>query len=242
MKVFEEKFKLVLPKSHGRSKGLHVSEVIRDYALKTSVLDKKWVTDVVIEEQNTNLMQVGLGWENYLAAYQHPEIEFHPGEVWCDDDEFCMCGHEIELHGNCKEECNEQGCICEGFQPMRIYMSPDGVSMIDPEDYADLYVLTNHFLHEFKFTKKSSRDFVKHLRLKSKKALMWLWQIMSYCFALKTLCAKLHVMFINGNYSREDGDPESMPAYKVFRIEFTQEELDKHWRLIRNHARGMITR
>lgn len=242
MKVYEEKFRLVLPKSHGRSAGLHISEVIRDYAFRSKVLDAKWKTEVLIEDQNTNLMQVGLAWEQYLeASGQLPDVEFHPGEVWVDDDEFCMCGHELDCHGTGRK-CNIDGCVCSGFRPMRIFMSPDGVSMIDEEDYADLFVMCDHFLHEFKFTKKSCRDFIQLLRLRGKKVLMWLWQIMAYCYALRTLAAKLHVMFINGNYSRAEGDPDAMPTPKVYRFEFTQEDLDDNWKLLRNHAREMVIR
>lgn len=242
MKVFEEKFKLRLPKSMGRSEGMHVSEIIRDYAVTTKTLDKKWVSTALIEDQNTNLMQVGLGWEDYLARYQHPEIEFHPGEIFMEDDEFCECGHYRDVHLNGKEDCNCGGCLCERFRPLTVHMSPDGVSCIDPEDYADLFTVSDTFLHEFKFTRKSSRDFKRALQYREKKALMWLWQIAAYCIALNTLAAKLHVMFINGNYSRDDNDPESQPSYKIFRIEWEREDLERTWNLLRNHARTMKCR
>jgi hypothetical protein len=79
MKVKLESFDLKLPKDGKRSDGLHLSQVIRDYALLTKVLDAKYDTD--IEEENPIMVHQGLAWENYLAAYQHPEIYFHPGEL-----------------------------------------------------------------------------------------------------------------------------------------------------------------
>lgn len=236
MKVYEEKFDLRMPKSHGRSKGLHVSEVIRDYALCCGVLDRKYARKIDFEDDNTNLMQIGLGWEDYLANYQHPEIEFHPGEWRVEDETLCgNCGIDRDCH---------KADGCDKFVPLTIFMSPDGASAIDPEDYGDLFAISKSrlFLHEFKFTRKSSRNFARSLRMKEKKALMWLWQIMSYCKAMDTLAAKLHVMFINGNYSRDDKDPESQPSYKIFRLHFAQEDIDKNWNLIRNHARTMICR
>ena len=236
MRWIEENHKLVLPRSSGRSTGLHISDVIRSYAIEASVLDRKWVTETLIEDQNTNLMQVGLGWEDYLAKYQHPEIEFHPGELYVDDDEFCPCGHDRNVHDqkHCVPDCD-----CSRFRVHRIYMSPDGISLIDPEDYADLFRKSGHFCHEFKFTKKSSRDFCQLLNDRSPKTLMWQWQIMCYCKAMDTLAAKLHVMFINGNYSRTDNDPESMPSYKVFRCEYAEQDIEDNWTKFKQHARHM---
>ena len=241
MQIVEEQFKLVLPKSHGRSEGLHVSEVIRDWALNSKILDKKWVSPLALEEQNTNMMQIGLAWEDYLAKYQHPEIEFHPGELWLDDDDFCTCSHERCTHSS-RGVCAVNDCQCEGFRPLRIFMSPDGVSVIDPDDYADLFGVADNFIHEFKFTAKSSRDFAREFRMKAKKSRMWDMQIRAYCAALGTLAAKLHVMFVMGDYSRDDKNKESKASYKVFRIRYTQDELDSNWELIKQHARIMLCR
>lgn len=249
MKWIEENAKLVLPKSLGRSVGLHISEVIRDYAVESSVLDRKWVTEAAIEDQDTNLMQVGLGWEDYLAKYQHPEIEFHPGELYVDDEEFCNCGHDRDVHRDIKNnngfyrmwDCTVIGCECHRFRAQRIYMSPDGISTLDRDDYAELFMKSGHFCHEFKFTRKSCRDFCLQLNQRSPKTLMWQWQIMSYCKAMDTLAAKLHVMFIAGDYSRgEDRTPgESTAPYKIFRAEFTEEDIESNWAKFRQHARHM---
>lgn len=234
MKVYTERFQLVLPKSHGRSVGMHVSDIIRDLALNGGVLDPKWVKGIALEEQNTNMMQLGLAFEDYLGSTQHPEIEFHPGEMYVDVWSVCSsCGKEKADHSFIEDD----GHV---FAALRIYLSPDGVSLIDSDDYAELFKFSCHFLHEFKLTKKSSRDFAQALRTHEKKVLMWLWQIMAYCYACKTLAAKLHVMFVNGNYSRNEDDPESMPKYDIFRLEFSQEEIDTNWAMLTTHARRMI--
>lgn len=205
MRVKEEQFTLKLPKDPNRSGGLHMSEVIRSYALITGVLDAKYDTD--IEEENPVIVHQGLAWENYLAAYQHPEIYFHPGEMVKDG----------------------------------IAMSPDGFSICT--------VSKDWILNEFKYTLKSSRDFKEKLKLKAKSVKLYLWQLMSYRHAMNEMLkrqgmeptgvCKLHMMFSRGNYSRNFDDPGNLPTYKIFRIEFTQEELKENWRLLLSHARSM---
>jgi hypothetical protein len=248
MRWIKEKSKLVLPKSQGRSAGLHISEVIRDYAVEASVLDRKWVKETAIEDQDTNMMQVGLAFEDYLGATQHPEIEFHPGELFLDDQDFCMCGHDRDAHKHIANnngfhkmwDCSISGCECQRFKAHRIYMSPDGISLIDGAAYPHLFRKCGNFLHEFKFTKKSSRDFVDLLNQQSPKTLMWQWQIQCYCMAMGTLAAKLHVMFINGDYSRKEPEPGTSSApYEIFRGEFTEEDIEKNWNKFKQHARHM---
>lgn len=59
---------------------------------------------------------------------------------------------------------------------------------------------------------------------------MWLTQCMAYCKALGTRFARLHVLFICGDYSY----PIS-PLLKCWQIEFTQEEIDMRWELLRDY-------
>lgn len=220
MKVFEETLKLRLPKSEGRSAGLHVSEVIRDLAFKGKILDAKWKSELAIEEQDTHMMQIGLSWEDYLdRSGQFPELEFHPGELKVRCGCCCYCGNE------------PTECQCPNYRELIIYMSPDGLIWSDG-------VLA--FLAEIKFTKKSCRDFASGLRMGSKKSIMWVWQIAAYLKGTGTLAAKLFVMFVNGNYSFDDKDPESGAVKKCFRLEFTEEEIESNWRMLVHHAREMI--
>lgn len=225
MKVYQERIKLRMPTSHGRSKGLHVSEVIRDLAVNGKILDKKWVREIAIELQDTTLMQCGFAWEDYLEnSNQHPEIEYHPGELVV---RMGFCAH-------CGEDRIEHSFDCDHvYLELKIYMSPDGFTW-------DEYKAILLYLNEIKFTKKSCRDFAQGLRMGSKKSLMYVWQILAYLKGTGTLSAKLHVLFINGNYSFDDQDPEAGAVAMIFRLEFEQWEVDANWRMLAEHARTMI--
>jgi hypothetical protein len=82
MRVWEVPFKIQLDRGTGRSPGLHVSEVIRDLALRGGILDRKWATDNI--EDAPERVALGLAWEEWIHK-QHPEICFHPGEIIVDD-------------------------------------------------------------------------------------------------------------------------------------------------------------
>jgi hypothetical protein len=221
-----------MPASHGRSKGIHISVVIRDYALATGALDKKWGRQD-IDEDDTTLMQIGLAFENYLRdSNQHAEIDIHFGELsiecgfcaWCAVDKDC---HELEG--------------CGDWKPAVIFMTPDGISF--PGDYSVIDWFKSkllHMLHEIKFTKKSCRDFLEIIRLRGKKARMWLWQIQCYLKAMGSLAAKLHVCFVNGNYSYKTDDPDGGSVYIIYWLEFTEEEIESTWDLLMIHTKGMI--
>lgn len=204
-------FNLRVPPSQGRSDGLHLSTVLRHMALQRGVLDSKY-EDQGDLNQNT-VLQLGLAWEDYLALYQHPEIVYHPGE--------------LNLDG--------------------IAMSPDGISENDGEMTARVMVEKGTWLlHEFKATQKSSRGFEEKLRAKDKKCLLWLWQIMGYRHAINilhpdnaSLAARLHVLFLNGNYSRDFSDRENGPNYKIYNLFFDQDELETNWMVIKSYADGM---
>jgi hypothetical protein len=223
-KVWEETIKLRLPQSHGRSVGLHVSEVIRDLAFAGKILDEKWRTELAIEDQDTNMMQLGMAWEDYLDnSAQFPGMEYHSGELKVKCHVCARCGedsaHENHLSGVCQ------------YKTLVIYMSPDGLIWEDG-------LLT--FLAEIKLTKKSCRDFAQGIRMGSKKSIMWIWQIGAYLKGTGTLAAKLLVMFVNGNYSKKPDDPEAGAVKKCYRLEFTEEEIESNWRMLENHAREMI--
>lgn len=233
MRVRAEKFKLRMPVSHGRSVGIHISVVIRDYALATGTLDKKYSAQD-IDEDDTSLMQIGLAFENYLRdSKQHVEVEMHFGELSMRCDFCAHCGMDRDVH-----EAESPRCI---YEAAIIYMTPDGVSFAGDYSVIDWFkskVL--HILHEIKFTKKSSRDFLEIIKLKGKKARMWLWQIQCYLKAMGSLAAKLHVCFVNGNYSYKLEDEEGGTSYWIFWLEFTQDEIDATWGLLMTHAKGMI--
>lgn len=230
-KVLEESIKLRLPKSHGRSVGLHLSEIIRDLAFNTAVLDEKYRTEVALDEQDTHMMQLGLAWEDYLEkSEQFPDIEFHPGELKARCGFCAFCGEDSDEH-------LESDHV---YKELVIYMSPDGFGYAMVADAL-------FFLAEVKLTKKSCRNFAQGIRMRSKKSAMWIWQIAGYLYGLwqldpplKSLVAKLFVMFVNGNYSYKMDDPDGGAVKKCFTLIFDEEEVEENWRRLRNHARVMI--
>jgi hypothetical protein len=76
--------------------------------------------------------------------------------------------------------------------------------------------------------------------MRSKKSLLYVWQIAAYLHGVGSTTAKLHVLFINGNYSYDQSDPESGTMYKIFRLEFTEEEITTNWRMLMKHAATMV--
>ena len=95
-----------------------------------------------------------------------------------------------------------------------IYASPDGISPVDG---------TTH-LEEFKATWKSM-----HTRTDITQELGWMWQLMGYCHMLKLTRARLHVLWVNGNY-RGSG-----PMYVRYTIQFTERELKSFWAQVLNN-------
>lgn len=81
--------------------------------------------------------------------------------------------------------------------------------------------ITGKVLEEFKCTWKSA-----YTRPDILKERLWMWQLMSYLKMLKLKQARLHVVWINGDYR-----PPS-PKYAVYNIGFTQAELDRHWEMV----------
>lgn len=104
-----------------------------------------------------------------------------------------------------------------------IYMTHDGesVDVIITEDREFMAVV----VHEVKCTYKSTKT-VGDLSSQW----MWLTQIKAYCKGLRTRFAKLHVLFVCGDYSW----PMS-PLLMCWEIEFTQEEIDMTWELLTDY-------
>ena len=95
MKVREETVELPLPRDKSRSLGTHLSSILRDLAFKTGVLDAKYNNPV--EDGDTTLIQLGMAWEDYLAAHHFGNIQYHPGELLLDG--IAMSPDGIEADG-----------------------------------------------------------------------------------------------------------------------------------------------
>jgi len=78
--------------------------------------------------------------------------------------------------------------------------------------------ITERTLEEFKATWKSS--FTHGDILKER---LWMWQMMGYSKMLGVTEARLHVLWVNGDYR------PPAPSYMAYRIRFTQEEIDRFW-------------
>jgi len=104
-----------------------------------------------------------------------------------------------------------------------IYMTPDGESV-------DVIItsrgkLLQTIVHEFKTTYKSTNT-VQDLA----EQWMWLTQLKGYCKGMQTRYAKIYILFLCGDYKY----PIS-PLFRAFEIEFTQEEIDENWDLMREY-------
>lgn len=99
-----------------------------------------------------------------------------------------------------------------------IYMTPDGYN-------------TDHILCEYKATWKSTNH-----QIDSSKYWRYWTQIKAYCYALKTMRARLYILHVMGNW-RNSG-----PIAKAYEAEFTKRELDDNWKMIVSHAKkkGML--
>jgi hypothetical protein len=95
-----------------------------------------------------------------------------------------------------------------------VSMNPDGLTIAG---IAELQV------EEFKATWKSRRTYGNVVDDP-----LWMWQLAGYCKALKALRARLHVLWVCGDYKQ--GPPS--PAYVTYLIGFEQQELDRFWQNI----------
>jgi hypothetical protein len=201
MKIVEVPALITLP--HGgkpRSRGVHVSQIIRNIAIETGILDidedpsfgdedqEQWWNNLGSENQLRIAM--GLAWEAwYIPQLGH--VTDHPGEM--------------KLKG--------------------IYMTHDGESLdtvISETGEGETMVLA---VHEIKLTYKSVNT-VQGLSTQW----MWLTQTKAYAKGLGTTRAYVHVLFVCGDYSWP-----IRPVLKVWRIDYTQEEINESWRLIQSY-------
>lgn len=97
-----------------------------------------------------------------------------------------------------------------------IHMSPDGESVLP---------CMNLCIHEVKATYKSTRT-VGDLS----KQWMWLTQMKAYCKGAKTHYAKMHTLFLCGDYKFP-----IQPQIRTWELDFTSKEIDDNWDLLREY-------
>jgi hypothetical protein len=202
MKVRELDFHINLGRDSERSSGIHQSSIIKAIALNVGFLDAIWASD---EIGDPHMVALGLAWEDWVGANLHPEISYHPGETRLDS----------------------------------ISLTCDGISEITPDEYNSIWLtplpgdFTHFRINEFKLTKKSSRDIGgSDTLLLGRKWWMWVTQIKGYCMAWGTRWARLHIMFLNGDYTKSG---VTAPQYRIFDIEFSEYEIADNWQMILAH-------
>lgn len=122
--------------------------------------------------------------------------------------------HYVPLVGNIVDHPGE-------MQVDGIYLTHDGES-VDVVMHSGVLA---HFVDEVKATYKSTKT-VGDLSTQW----MWMAQCKAYCKALGTRFARMHVLFLCGDYSYP-----IKPMLKVWQVEFTQEEVDMNWDLLRDY-------
>lgn len=100
-----------------------------------------------------------------------------------------------------------------------VAMTPDGVT-----ERTKTQPLT---VDEFKCTYKSS--LVKGSPRDIRMEWLWLAQVKAYCLCLRTLGARVHVLYVNGGYRFGEGE---VPEYRVYGVQFTRQELEANWGLV----------
>lgn len=201
---------LTLPRNDQlRSKGIHVSSIIRCVATETGVLKPEWCEELDLLEVLPSSQErfndptvalrisLGLAWEEHYIP-RIPDVIDHPGEM--------------KVHG--------------------VYMTHDGESLDSiVMNYVKRWRLC---IHEVKFTYKSlntvgnpEKDSYDEMVAKLKAQWMWMAQLKAYCLGADTDYAKLHVLFANHNYVYP-----LAPSLYCYKIHFTQRELDDNWRML----------
>lgn len=95
-----------------------------------------------------------------------------------------------------------------------VFGSPDGLSYMGVEQPT---------VEEYKATWKSRRTYGNVVE-----SSLWMWQLAGYCKMLKVTRARMHILWVCGDYKL--GPPS--PAYVTYLIDFTQSELDQFWKNI----------
>lgn len=186
-----------------RSPGVHVSDLIRSIAVRTGVLKSETVKVGRRTETLTESIQPSTG------AGPDPVL-FALGLAW---------------------ECWAAGLYPEMvWQPSEvkrdgISMSADGLTL-DYEMSRQQGVRS--VVEEFKATRKSAHVSGSPRPIEGE--WMWLAQVKSYCLGWDTDQARLHVLYINGNY--RFGEPDGAPQYVRYDLAFTQRELSDNWELL----------
>lgn len=192
-----------------RTPGVHVSGIIRAIATEMGLLTPEWVEEL-------SLVEVAGSSDLWWARLDDvAKLRISIGLAW-EQFYIPLLPHVVDHPG--------EFCV-EG-----IYMSPDGTSLdVIVTDRGERGLVA---VHEIKFTYKSINtvgDFLQQW--------MWVAQTQAYCRALSTTRVYVHVLYACGDYSwpmRPVLGP-NLTAPSIYRIDYTQEEIDKTWELLTDY-------
>lgn len=205
MKITIEQGPIHLP-WHPRTDGVHLSSIIRCIAGETGILKLELIEDwSLISNFREITDRVALLRISIGLAWEAYYIPLLPD----------VADHPDEMH-------------VDG-----IYMNMDGNSItvfICPVTRKNGLL---DVVHEIKATYKSTKTVgvtEEQVKKNIKKNWMWLCQLMAYCRAKKTLHGWLHVLFLCNDYKFP-----MIPELLIYKFEFTQEELDENWDIVRDY-------
>ena len=200
------------PATTVRSEGIHLSKVLRQIAVANKSLAAIYVEDFSLIEVSGE----SEGWWDTLDELS--KLRMAIGMAW---EEWYMPKLPNVVH--------QPGELClEG-----VFMTPDGESL----DY--FYTIKyripvpgdiiEYALHECKTTSKSTKR-IEENGLEGQ--YLWISQCKAYCKAMGTRVCYLHVLFLCGDYKFP-----IRPQLRVWRIEFTQLEMDVSWETLSSYIR-----
>ena len=100
-----------------------------------------------------------------------------------------------------------------------IWMAPDGIG---PDPEGEFPIAIEEYKCTWQSSNRSPTDNFKYMI-----------QVKSYCRAIETPIAVMRIFYIMGDYKG------SGPLYRVARIEFTQDELNRNWAMVLQHKEEM---
>lgn len=216
MKVIEESNVLRLSRDGNRSKGLHLSNVIQDLAIRMKILDAKYDTGPMEEySSDSEVVHVGLAWEDYLIRTQpdYADVDYHPGELVYQG--IAMTPDVIKL---ITEDLDDIGVVDGSLLVIEIKSTAKS---------------SRDFLQSLRLRAKKT---LKYLwQVESYRHAVNMLYPENACYV-----SKLDVLFVMGDYSRDfDSSPTARTHRRVFRLHHTPEELEDTWNMIANHAECM---
>lgn len=198
-----ERFEMPLNMPTGgaaRSRGVHVSSLIKGLAVETGILKiQDRLEELKLVDANQELwwatldhasrlkISIGLAWEQWYLGQLQDTIVDHPGELCVDGIYLTSDGESLDL----------------------VASERPGISR---------YVMA---IHEVKATYKSVNTVIDWA---SPKNWMWKTQIQAYCKARDTTLGWAHVLHLAGDY----GYPINPHGY-IYRLQFTDREINESW-------------